>query len=124
MAKFAYTIVFVSDMARSVAFYRDLIGVPLKFESPDWSEFSTAGCTLALHKSAGGIVSPVEPDKIPAAHCHTGFEVDDIDAFAARMAEAGVAVMRPVKTEDFGGRMGVWRDPDGLPVSVLAMQRR
>ena len=83
-----------------------------------------AGCTLALHKSAGGIVPPVEPDKIPASHCHTGFEVDDIDAFAARMAEAGVAVMRPVKTEDFGGRMGVWRDPDGLPVSVVAMQRR
>ena len=63
MTKFAYTIVFVSDMARSVAFYRDLIGVPLKFESPDWSEFSTAGCTLALHKSAGGILPPGPPNE-------------------------------------------------------------
>ena len=124
MAKFAYTIVFVSDMSRSVAFYRDLVGLPLKLESPDWSEFSTEGCTLALHKSAGGAMPAVEPDKIPAAHCHTGFEVEDIDAFAARMAEAGVAVMRPVRTEDFGGRMGVWRDPDGLPVSVMAFPRR
>ena len=120
MAKLAYTIIFVSDMARSVAFYRDLIGLPLKMESPDWSEFSTEGCTLALHKAAAGVVAPVEEGKIPAAHCHTGFIVDDIDAFATRMSTAGVAVMRPVRLEEFGGRMGVWRDPDGLPVSVMA----
>ncbi|MFQ5637871.1 MAG: VOC family protein [bacterium] len=31
-----YVIVFVSDMARSVSFYRDVLGFPLKFESPDW----------------------------------------------------------------------------------------
>ena len=30
-----YSIIFVSDMDRSVAFYRDVVGIPLKFESPD-----------------------------------------------------------------------------------------
>jgi len=29
-------IVFVSDMRRSVSFYRDTIGLPLRFESPHW----------------------------------------------------------------------------------------
>jgi catechol 2,3-dioxygenase-like lactoylglutathione lyase family enzyme len=29
-----YAIVFVADMKRSVAFYRDVVGAPLKFESP------------------------------------------------------------------------------------------
>ena len=28
-----YAIIFVSDMKRSVAFYRDILGLPLKFES-------------------------------------------------------------------------------------------
>jgi catechol 2,3-dioxygenase-like lactoylglutathione lyase family enzyme len=34
MADLSHTIIFVSDMARSVAFYRDILGLPLRFESP------------------------------------------------------------------------------------------
>jgi lactoylglutathione lyase len=48
-----YTMVIVSDMARSIEFYRDKLGIPLKFESPDWTEFQTGATTLALH--GGGI---------------------------------------------------------------------
>jgi uncharacterized glyoxalase superfamily protein PhnB len=89
-------------------------------ESPDWTEFGTEGCTLALHKSAAGVdplPSPA-PSKFPAGHSHPGFAVDDIDAFAKRMQEAGVECLREVRNEDFGSRMGVWRDPDGFPISV------
>jgi lactoylglutathione lyase len=39
----SYAIVFVSDMQRSVAFYRDVIGLPLQFQSPGWTEFATEG---------------------------------------------------------------------------------
>ncbi|MCI0743088.1 MAG: VOC family protein [Gemmataceae bacterium] len=46
-----YAIVFVSDMKRSVAFYRDVLGLPLRFESPGWTELATEGATLALHAS-------------------------------------------------------------------------
>lgn len=48
-----YTIIFVSDMAPSISFYRDVLGIPLKFESPGWTEFVTEGVTLTLHKSDG-----------------------------------------------------------------------
>ena len=54
-----YAIVFVSDMKRSVAFYRDVIGLPLKFDSPEWSEFSTDGATFALHRSEGAAAMAV-----------------------------------------------------------------
>jgi hypothetical protein len=30
-----YAIVFVTDMQRSLAFYRDVLGIPLRFESPE-----------------------------------------------------------------------------------------
>lgn len=46
-----YAIVFVSDMKRAVSFYRDVIGLPLGFESPAWTEFATDGAILALHGS-------------------------------------------------------------------------
>ena len=47
----SYAIVFVSDMNRSVEFYRDVFGLPVKFETPGWTEFATDGATLALHAS-------------------------------------------------------------------------
>ncbi len=121
MSKFTYTILFVRDVAKSTAFYRDLIGLPLRMESPEWVEFETGTCTLALHRAAAGELAPVQPNQIPAGHCHTGFSTDDIDALALRLEQAGVAVMSPVKLEDFGGRMGVWRDPDGIPVTFVQM---
>ena len=47
--KVDYVMVNVSEMGRSVAFYRDTLGLLLKFESPGWSEFQTGATTLALH---------------------------------------------------------------------------
>ena len=46
-----YAIIFVSDMKRAVSFYRDGLGLPLRFESSEWTEFATEGTTLALHTS-------------------------------------------------------------------------
>lgn len=40
-SKVDYIMVNVSDMSRSVAFYRDILSLSLNFESPGWSEFQT-----------------------------------------------------------------------------------
>ena len=53
MPQFSHAIVFVSDMARSVAFYREILGLPLRSESSEWTEFETPGSTLALHLADG-----------------------------------------------------------------------
>ena len=50
--KLNYVIKFVDDMDRAVKFHRDMLGLPLKFESPEWSEFVTGDTTLALHKAS------------------------------------------------------------------------
>ena len=88
--RFAYSILFVADMSRSIAFYRDLIGLELKMESPEWTEFKTDGVTLALHKAAAGVDPLPHPQAklLPAGHAHAGFNVDDIDAFSERMRVA------------------------------------
>src|SRR5215470_2928036 len=51
-----YTMIIVTDMERSVGFYRDTLGLKLKFQSPDWSEFDMGTTTLALH--GGGKPAP------------------------------------------------------------------
>jgi catechol 2,3-dioxygenase-like lactoylglutathione lyase family enzyme len=38
-----YAIVFVTDRKRSVACYRDALGLPLRFETTHWTEFDTQG---------------------------------------------------------------------------------
>jgi hypothetical protein len=51
-ARFSHSILFVADMGRAIAFYRDVMGLPLKFQSPSWSEFETGSVTLALHPAS------------------------------------------------------------------------
>lgn len=115
--KLNYAIVFVGDMKRSVAFYRDSIGLPLKFESPHWSEFSTGEATLALHLSEAPAGQRADPHKIPAGHCRPGLSVPDLDAFHKRMTEMKVICIEPPK-EVFGSKIAQYLDPDGLGVSV------
>lgn len=42
----------VIDMQRAVDFYRSTLGLPLKFQTPTYSEFKTGGAVLALQKRA------------------------------------------------------------------------
>jgi catechol 2,3-dioxygenase-like lactoylglutathione lyase family enzyme len=67
-SKVDYIKVNVSDMSRSVAFYRDILGLPLKFQSPGWSEFQTGATTLALHliraRGTGGWVAGRDHERI------------------------------------------------------------
>lgn len=112
-----YSIVFVSDMPRSVSFYRDVVGIPLKFESPEWTEFVTDGATLALHK-AGTATTDGEPRAADrAGQCRAGFQVPDIDKFHERMTDHEVPCVQQPK-ETFGVRIAQYVDPDGLVFSV------
>ncbi len=123
MKKIDYTIVFVSDMKRSIQFYRDTLGLPLKFESPDWTEFATEGTTLALHggaKPAGHSA----PDHMPAGSCHPGFQVEDIEPFHQTMLARGARCIQPPKMQDFGGKLAMYADPDGLPISISEMPKQ
>jgi len=78
MLKLTHAIVFVSDVARSVAFYRDILGLPLGFESAEWTEFETPGSTVALHLADGPSVP--SQSMAPAGQCQLGFSVEDSSA--------------------------------------------
>ena len=112
-----YAIVFVSDMNRSVAFYRDVLGLPLKFQSPGWTEFATEGATLALHAAGGAGAEPDAAEHSPAGRCRPGLGVADLDAFHRRMVEKNVRCLQEPK-DVFGSRVAQYADPDGLPISV------
>ncbi len=111
-----YAIVFVTDMAASVAFYRDVVGLPLRFESPHWTEFETEGATLALHVGEGEKRDVDGPRELPGT-CRTGLEVPSLDDFHARMIAHEVRCLQE-PTMTFGARIALYADPDGLPLGV------
>lgn len=113
-----YTMVIVSDMDRSIEFYRDKLGIPLKFQTPDWTEFQTGTTTLALH--GGGVLKEDgggDQSKY-AGTCSIGFNVENVDKTYEELQARGVRfVMPPMQREGEGIRLAVCIDPDGLPVS-------
>ena len=46
--KISMVMIGVKDMPRAVDFYRSILGLPLKFQTPTYSEFKTGGAVLAL----------------------------------------------------------------------------
>lgn len=114
-----YAMVMVSDMRRSVEFYRDTLGIALKFQSPEWTEFLTGTTTLALH--GGGVPQkhsgPPSEGK-PAGVCSIGFNVEDVDKTYEELKAKGVRfVMPPTLQEAEGIKLAVAIDPDGLTIS-------
>jgi lactoylglutathione lyase len=114
-----YTMVVVSDMDASVEFYRDKLGIPLKFQSPDWTEFLTGATTLALHGGGAAPATPPAGDPTKqAGSCSIGFNVEDLDKTYEELQGKGIRfVMPPTQREGEGIRLAVCIDPDGLPIA-------
>ena len=107
--KLNYVIEFVADMDRAVRFYRDVLGLLLKFQSPGWSEFSTGETSLGLHPAS---------EKNPAGSVELGFNVPDLERFHQEMAAKGVQFSMPPTKQDFGGTLAQFLDSEGGRCSV------
>ena len=103
-----YAIHFVADMDRAVAFYRDTLGLALKFASPEWTEFETGATTLALHPASA---------ENPAGSTHLGFGTADVRGFHSAMTAAGVRFTRAPEPMH-GITLAEFVDPDGARCSV------
>lgn len=122
--KVHYVMVTVSDMGKSVAFYKDKLGIPLKFESPEWTEFATGDTILALH-GGGQKKQSKEPEGQFAGTCSIGFNVSNLEATYQELKTKGVQfVMQPTDREGENIKLAVAIDPDGLPISFAEMKQR
>ena len=106
--KLAYAIHFVADMDRAVSFYRDTLGLSLKFSSPGWSEFATGATTLALHPASS---------ENPAGTTHLGFGSADVEAVHRALMAVGVRFTRPPAPEH-GITLAEFVDSEGARCSL------
>jgi catechol 2,3-dioxygenase-like lactoylglutathione lyase family enzyme len=115
--KVDYVMLMVSNMKRSVKFYRDTLGLPLKFESPEWTEFKTGATTFALHGGARRAKKAKKSEAL-AGSCFIGFSVGNVDKTYKDLRARGVRfTMKPEAREGEPIKLAVGLDPDGHPIS-------
>ena len=106
-------ILLVSDMKRSVKFYRDTLKMEMKEKSKDWVEFSTRGTVLALH--------PSRKKKFKRSKSMlVGFSVSDFDDVCSGLKKKKVKFYKKPKKEPFG-KHAIIQDPDGHLISIVQM---
>ena len=109
----------VSDLPRSVRFYRDGLGLPLRDDEDTESIafFQTSGTWLALYPRdalADDVGIPSDGtgfSGVTLAHnVRTRSEVDELLRVAV---EAGATLVKPAEDVFWGGYSGYFTDPDG-----------
>jgi predicted enzyme related to lactoylglutathione lyase len=103
-------ILYVKNMAEEVHFYRDVLGLSIRYpqnladySDQMWVELEIGDATLALHGGAAEI--PQEDHEIV-------FTVDDIVHARERIVEAGIH-MREIRPLEDGAPISEGKDPDG-----------
>jgi predicted enzyme related to lactoylglutathione lyase len=117
IGKLALFMLVVKDMDRSVAFYRDVLGLKLLFQTPGWSSLSAGNVEIGLHSESEHLkVRPTESAQM-------GFYVDDIEKALAGLKAQGAHVLMPPRKEDFG-TLSVFTDPDGYHIQLCQLAAR
>jgi lactoylglutathione lyase len=117
-----YTVIYVSDMQRSTAFYRDVLGLPLKFSTPGWTEFELGSIKLALHRSSAGTL-PEQPGRPPAGVAQLAFVVDNIQELYEALKARGIHFSLAPEKQVTGNTIAVMHDPDGFGITLQQLNQ-
>lgn len=117
--KYLHTMVRVSDLAKSLAFYCDALGL----REVRRQDNESGRYTLVFLAAPGDDDAQVElthnwdPEAygIGRAFGHLAYAVDDVYAACQRLMEHGVTINRPPRD----GRMAFVRSPDSISVELL-----
>ena len=114
-----YVILYVGDLDASISFYRDVIGLPVKFSEHGYAEFASGGTRFGLYERAKlRELIGREPDGSGGPGGEIVFLVEDVDRWAEDLAERGVSVLSGPVDRPWGHRTLHVADPDGWVVEL------
>ena len=125
MIKFAYTILYVEDVVKTINFYEQAFGFSKKFITPDNSygevisgetTLSFASKTLALSNLKDGFIESNLIEK--PFGIEIGFTTDDVQAAIKKAIEAGAKLYAEPKEKPWGQVVGYVRDLDGFLIEI------
>jgi catechol 2,3-dioxygenase-like lactoylglutathione lyase family enzyme len=119
------SVLYAADMARATGFYRDVIELPIMFESPRLTAFDAGrqGVLLLFQQGATADDVPTRGGTIPGhdgnGPVHMAFAIpnEDYEAWREHLAAHGVALLSEVAWPA-GGRSLYFNDPDSHVIEL------
>ncbi|XP_072975091.1 uncharacterized protein [Typha angustifolia] len=122
----AYIVVYVRDVAKSVAFYSTAFGYNVRRvdESHKWAELESGPTTIAFtpvhQRETDAITGAVQ---LPESGWERGpveicFDYPDVDAAYRRAVENGAIPVSAPEAKNWGQKVGYVRDIDGIVVRL------
>lgn len=120
--QFGYTILYVEDVRRSVAFYEKAFGLPVAFvhESGDFGQMATGATALAFSSRrlmAQLGKNPARPDAVHPCG-EIAFVSADVPAALECALAAGAALVQAPEDMPWGQTVAYVADPDGFLVEL------
>jgi predicted enzyme related to lactoylglutathione lyase len=113
--KLGAVILLVSDMNKSVQFYKEVLNIPLKKKSDEWTEFFNKETVLALHPAKN-------KEKVKSGqHILVGFSASDFDQTMRNLQDKKVIFFKNPREEGFG-KHAIIEDPDGHLISIVKLK--
>ena len=125
MIKFAYTILYVHDVIKSVEFYESAFGFTRKFVTldNDYAELlvgettlSFASTTLAKSNLKDGFIESSLKDK--PFGIEIGFTTDNVEDTVSAAVNAGATIVEDPITKPWGQIVAYVRDIDGFLIEI------
>lgn len=106
----------VPDLARSGAFYRDVLGFAVQEMAPGWLIYSRDGCQIM----AGECRDAIPPRDLGDHSYFAYLEVDDVDEFHRRAVGGQAEIVKTLRDEPWGMREFGLRTIDGHRIMIGA----
>lgn len=125
MVKFGYTILYVSDVTKSIEFYEKSFGFKRKFVTPenDYGELETGNTTLAFASKKlsntnlkDGFIESNLSHK-PFA-IELGFVTDNVSEVIEQAYSNGATLLEKPKVKPWGQTVAYIRDIDGFLIEI------
>lgn len=112
LSRISYITLWVNEYDACLAFYRDVLGLPLETSDENFAQFATEGTKLYLHR-----LGDRSPLRSRALEIH--FEVRDVDGAYIKLLERGVQFEHQPANMPWGARMAALRDPEGNAIEIV-----
>ena len=107
-------IIAVSDLERSIKFYNEIIGMPIKNKRANWVELAKQGATVILHPAS----RPINTGTSIENGIVIGLVVGDIESAIQELKSKKVTVYREVVSQK-AGKNAIVLDPDKYMISLF-----
>jgi lactoylglutathione lyase len=116
-----YVVLVVADIDRALAFYCNVLGLPLGHRSGPYAQLDTGVTRVSLFERramAATLGHDLEAPSPDAPGFELGFKVDDCDNAYDELVAAGATPAIPPTDRAWGQRTAYVRDPDGHLVEL------